>query len=47
MPTLNIRKETMDKVEEIQETFDAKPSKREVARRAFAEYLEKREGEGG
>lgn len=45
MPTLNIREETMEKVEEIQESFEAKPSKREVARRAFTEYLEKREGE--
>lgn len=45
MPTLNIKDDTMQKVEEIQESFDAKPSKREVARRAFTEYLEKREGE--
>jgi len=45
MPTLNIKRETMDKVEDIQETFEVKPSKREVARRAFSEYLEKREGE--
>jgi len=45
MPTLNIKDDTMQKVEEIQESFDAKPSKREVARRAFTEYLEKRKGE--
>jgi hypothetical protein len=42
MPTLNIKRETMDKVEDIQETFEVEPSKREVARRAFSEYLEKR-----
>jgi hypothetical protein len=33
----------MDIVEEIQSTFEVKPSKREVARRAFSQYLEKRE----
>jgi hypothetical protein len=45
MPTLNIKKETMDKVEEIQDTFEVEPSKREVARRAFSDYLEKRKAE--
>lgn len=32
----------MDTVEEIQTTFEIEPSKREVARRAFSEYLENR-----
>lgn len=43
--TINLTDETMDKVEDIQETFEVKPSKREVARRAFSEYLENRKEE--
>jgi len=45
MPTLNIKQETMDKVEAIQDTFEVEPSKREVARRAFGEYLEDRKAQ--
>lgn len=42
MPTLNVREETMDKVEAIQDTFEVNPSKRDVADRAFERYLEER-----
>jgi hypothetical protein len=45
MPTLNIKPDTMKKVEEIQDTFEVEPSKRAVARKALTEYLEKREEE--
>lgn len=42
MPSLNIREETMNTVEEIIDSFEVEPSKREVADKAFNEYLEKR-----